>query len=166
VDVLAFAAEEHGTFIPIEYRQLTVNGVPLATVVDADTSAPLTADSPIEHQRRFLTGLLDGSNGDGLRTGRIAIGYCRTCFDASCGEVLGAAVSFENDVVTWTAIGFESEHTATMEKRFGGWLGNIGARAVAPPEWWTPNPIAGLEYTFDRAAYTATIEKEIAHVGS
>ena len=166
MDVLAFTEEAFGVFIPVDYRQLTIGGTTLAALVGADTSAPLTADSPVDHQLRYLRGLRDGSNADGLRAGRIAIGYCRNCHDASCGEMVAASVAFTETTVTWTDIGFEVEHVGTLEKRFGGWLGNIGARAVAPPEWWTPRPIAGLAFEFDRAEYLAAIEKEIAHVGS
>jgi hypothetical protein len=166
VDVLAFVDESHGALVPVDYRQLTVNGNDLAALVGADTSAPLTADSPGEHQLRYLQGLLGGRSDNGLRAGRIAIGFCRNCHDSSCGEMVAASVEFSATTVSWTDIGFETEHVGTLEQRFGGWLGNIGARAVAPPEWWTPSPIAGLAYTFDRGAYTTAIEKEIAHVGS
>jgi hypothetical protein len=166
VDSLTFEDEEHGTFNPVDFRQLLVNGVPLAVLLDADTSAPLTAKSPREHQVAFLNALLDGSTRDGLRDGRIAVGYCRDCLDSSCGEMAAASVSYDESTVGWTDIGFETEHVGTLEPRFGGWLGNIGAREVAPEEWWTPNPVAGLGFTFDRAAYTAAIQKEIARVGS
>ena len=166
MDQLAFLDEEHGAFNPIAYRQLALNGVVLAALLDADTSAPLTAASPVAHQIAYLQALLDGSTRDGLRPGRIAVAYCRGCLDASCGEMVAASVTYSDSAVTWTDIGFEVENVGTLVPRFGGWLGNIGARSVAPEEWWTPAPVAGLSYTFDRAVYVATIEKEIARVGS
>jgi hypothetical protein len=166
VDRLAFVDEEFGAFAPVQYRQLALNGVALAVLLDADTSAPLTLASPREHQLAYLAALLDGTTRDGLREGRIAVSYCRGCLDASCGELVAASVTYSPSTVTWTEIGFETENVGTLVPRFGGWLGNIGAREVAPPEWWTPNPVAGLRFEFSRDAYVAAIEEEIARVGS
>ena len=166
MDQLDFVDEEYGQLKPVMYRQLSLNGRTLAGILDSDTSAPLTAESPHEHQVAYLQALLDGTTRDGLRPGRIAVAYCRNCLDSSCGEMVAASVTFTASTVSWTEIGFEKENTGTLVPRFGGWLGNIGARTVAPEEWWTPSPVAGLAYTFDRASYEAAIQKEIARVGT
>jgi hypothetical protein len=116
--------------------------------------SPIIADPAFaDHNRRYLRNLLGERGDDGLRDGRIALGYCPVCGDGSCGSLLAAAWEVTEAEVAWVAIGWEEEHF--------GEFGPAG-EVIPPREWWTPRPFEPeVTFRFDRKAYEEAIAAEI-----
>jgi hypothetical protein len=173
-DVLSFVDEIYESPLPrreqMVRRQLSVNGMTLDLHLSAAYGHNISASSPLvsgltsrSDDRVFLRGLLGEPGSDALRAGRIGVGFCEICLDSSCGNLAAAMLTLSPTEVLWSEIGLEEEHFGELVPRFRGVFGSCLNRSIPPAEWWTPDPVEPpLRFAFERTAYVATIEAEIA----
>lgn len=173
-DVLSFVDETYESPLPnreqMARRQLSVNGMTFDLHLSAAYGHNISASSPLvdgftsrSDDRVYLRGLLGESGTDALRAGRIGIGFCEICLDSSCGNLAAATLTLSPTEVLWSDIGLEEEHFGELVPRFRGVFGSFLTKSIPPAEWWTPDPVEPpLRFTFERSAYEATIEAEIA----
>jgi hypothetical protein len=150
-------------------RQIEVDGQLLGDYLSARAGRSIEQSTPMvdEHSgaitpAAYLRALLGGPKDDPLPEGRIAIGYCDACLDASCGILLGATLSVEGTTVLWSAIGFDLFDEGEAPKLKAFWK-----KAAAPePEisshaTWAIAPFEPqITLRFARDDYLETIQAE------
>jgi hypothetical protein len=156
-------------------RQLEVNGQLIGDYLAALTGTTVEQSTPIVEGRSgtvtpaaYLRALLGGPKDDVLAEGRIAIGYCDACLDGSCGTLLAATLGADDEVVTWSAIGFEHFDDGAAPKLTPFWKKTAAAEpADAPTSGWTPKPFEPqILLRFDRTAYLETLQSERVRLGA
>jgi hypothetical protein len=175
LDVLRFVdlpVERKSAWGPGEFgsRQIEVDGQLIGDYLAARTgrvveqSTPLvTGHSGAITQAAYLRALLGGPKDDPLRDGRIAIGYCDACLDASCGVLLAANLGIDGDTVLWSSIGFDQYDEGPAPKLTPFWKKSADpAPAVAADhEVWAFTPFAPeITLRFHRDQYLEAIQAE------
>lgn len=149
-------------------RQIAINGVLLGTFLANRLRRPIDQSTPMVDGRAgsitpaaYLRALLGGPKDDLLPEGRIALGYCDGCLDASCGVLLGATLGIDGSTVLWAGIGFEREEAGPAPKLKPFW--KRGAVEEEEPTHipWIATPFAPeITLRFDRDHYLETIQAE------
>ena len=92
-------------------RQIAINGTLLGTLLHTVTRRPVEHSTPLVSGQSgaitpaaYLRALLGGPKDDPLSDGRIALGYCDACLDASCGVLLAATLAIEGTTVLLSLI--------------------------------------------------------------
>jgi hypothetical protein len=180
LDVLRFVdlpVERKSAWGPGEYpsRQIEVNGQLLGEFLATATGRPIEQSTPIVDGRTgtitpaaYLRALLGGPKDDILADGRIALGYCDACLDGTCGVLLAATLGADDEVVTWSAIGFEHCDEGEAPRLTPFWKKSSApdpAPAVGSP--WMPTPfVPDITLRFARADYLETLQNERRHLGA
>jgi hypothetical protein len=147
-------------------RQVQVGGNLLGDVLAARTGAIVEQSTPLVDgqaggisQAAYLRALLGGPKDDPLEEGRIAIGYCDACLDASCGVLLAATLAIEGNTVVWAHIGFEQLDEGPAPKLKAFWKKSAPEPEDEPK--WLPNPfVPDVTLRFDRGQYLEAIQAE------
>jgi hypothetical protein len=150
-------------------RQIEVDGALLGDLLAARAGRPVEQSTPLVHGQSgaiapaaYLRALLGGPKDDALREGRIAIGYCDACLDASCGVLLAATLSIEGNMVVWSNIGFDQFDEGPAPKLAPFWKKSAGREPeAADHEVWAFTPFApDVTLRFDRDQYLEAIQAE------
>jgi hypothetical protein len=150
-------------------RQIEVDGALLGDLLGArvgravEQSTPLvTGQSGSITPAAYLRALLGGPKDDALREGRIAIGYCDACLDASCGVLLAANLGIEGNTVLWSNIGFDQFDAGPAPKLTPFWKKSTGVEpAPQDHEIWAFTPFSpDITLRFDRDQYLEAIQSE------
>ena len=150
-------------------RQLAVNGIPLTDYLVARAGRAIEQSTPLVDGHEgvitpaaYLRSLLGGPKDDNLREGRIAIGYCDACLDASCGVLLAASLGIVEGTVLWSAIGFDQYDEGPAPKLAAFWKRNAApVEPETPHEPWIPTPfVPDVTLRFDRDQYLGAIQDE------
>jgi hypothetical protein len=147
-------------------RQIQVGGTLLGDLLAAHTGRPVEQSTPLvaEHggaitPAAYLRALLGGPKDDPLGEGRIALGYCDACLDASCGVLLGATLAIEGSTVLWARIGFERLDDGPAPKLTPFWKKSAEPEPVAAA--WEAQPFEPeVTLRFDRDQYLEAIQAE------
>jgi hypothetical protein len=174
LDVLRFTdlpVERKSAWGPGQFasRQLEVDTHLLSNYLAARTGRVIEQSTPMVDGRSgaitpaaYLRALLGGPKDDPLREGRIAIGYCDACLDASCGILLAADLSIEGNVVLWSAIGFDQFDEGPAPKLSPFWKKSAEPQPeVDDHEVWAYTPFEpDVTLRFDRDQYLEAIQAE------
>jgi hypothetical protein len=174
LDVLGFAdvaVERKSAWGPGAFpsRQLTINGRLLGDHLSIVVGHPVEQSTPLVAGHggaitpgAYLRALLGGPKDDPLRAGRIAIGYCDACLDASCGVLLAATLGVEGDSVLWSAIGFDQYDEGAAPKLTPFWKKIPEPEEPAPDhEFWALTPFKPtINLRFGREQYLEAIQSE------
>jgi hypothetical protein len=148
-------------------RQIEINGELLDRVLAVRTGHSVEQSTPLVDGRlgavtpaAYLRALLGGPKDDPLHEGRIAIGYCDGCLDASCGVLLGATLAIDGDTVLWSHIGFEQLDEGPAPKLIPFWR-KSAAPASDVAAVWEPLPfVPEVTLRFRRDQYLEAIQAE------
>jgi hypothetical protein len=151
-------------------RQIEVDGQLIGDYLTAragravEQSTPLVAGhSGAITPAAYLRALLGGPKDDPLRAGRIAIGYCDACLDASCGVLLAANLSIDGDTVLWSSLGFDQYDEGPAPKLTPFWKKSAEPAPVVVPdhEVWVLTPFEPeITLRFNRDQYLEAIQAE------
>ncbi|NYJ31060.1 hypothetical protein [Galbitalea soli] len=156
-------------------RQLTVNDQLLSVALSERTGRAVEQSTPIVQGRAgavdpqaYLVSLLGGPKPDPLGAGRIAIGYCDACLDASCGVVLGATLGIDDISVSWSRLGFEQEQPGPAPKLTPFWKKAPPVVEVPPDHvWWVAQPFdPEVSFRFERSQYLQAVQAERRRLGT
>ncbi|HEY5319704.1 MAG TPA: hypothetical protein VIJ76_02400 [Galbitalea sp.] len=148
-------------------RQIEVDGELLDSYLTSRAGRAVQQSTPLVDGHAgavtagaYLRALLGGPKDDPLREGRIAIGYCDGCLDASCGVLLGASLAIDGATVVWSGIGFEQLDEGPAPKLTPFWK-----KAAEPPPaidaTWEPQPFEPeITLRFDKSQYLEAIQAE------
>jgi hypothetical protein len=174
LDVLSFVdlpVERKSAWGPGHFasRQIDVDGKLLSDLLAARTGNVVEQSTPLVDSHSgaitpaaYLRALLGGPKDDPLRAGRIAIGYCDACLDASCGILLAANLSIEGDTVLWSSIGFDQYDEGPAPKLTPFWKKTTEPAAdTTDHEVWALTPFEPeVTLRFGRDQYLEAIQGE------
>ena len=149
-------------------RQIAVNGVLLGTLLHTVTRRPVEQSTPIVDGQAgaitpaaYLRALLGGPKDDPLSEGRIALGYCDACLDASCGVLLAGTLAIDGASVLWAKIGFEQEHVGPAPKLAAFWKKKSEPEPEPVHDQWIMTPFEPeVTFRFGRDQYLEAIQSE------
>ncbi|MCU1550537.1 MAG: hypothetical protein JWR36_1097 [Glaciihabitans sp.] len=172
-DVLSFVdldVERKSAWGPGQHtsRQIAVNGTLLGTLLATMTNHAVDQSTPVVDGKSgavtpaaYFRALLGGPKEDQLPEGRIAIGYCDACLDASCGVLLAATLAIEGTSVLWTRVGFEQEDAGPAPKLTAFWKKKAEPEPEAFREPWITTPFEPeITFRFDRDQYLEAVQAE------
>lgn len=180
LDVLRFVdvqVERKSAWGPGEFasRQIEIDGRLLGEFLGTAAGHVIEQSTPLVDQHAgvitpaaYLRALLGGPKDDPLPEGRIAIGYCDGCLDATCGVLLAANLSIEGSTVLWSSIGFDQFDAGPAPKLTPFWKKSAQQQPVAEVvQQWTPVPFEpAVTLRFDRDQYLEAIQNERRRVGA
>jgi hypothetical protein len=172
LNVLRFvelAVERKSAWGPGHYasRQIEIDGELLDGYLTSRTGRAVQQSTPLVEGHAgavtsgaYLRALLGGPKDDPLREGRIAIGYCDGCLDASCGVLLGASLAIDGATVLWSRIGFEQLDEGPAPRLTPFWR-KSAEPAVSIDATWEPRPFEPeIALRFDKSRYLEAIQAE------
>lgn len=175
LDVLGFAdlpVERRSAWGPGEFasRQVVIDGRFLSEYLSIRLGHPVEQSTPIVTGHAgaitpaaYLRALLGGPKDDPLRPGRIALGYCDACLDASCGVLLAANLAIEGETVVWTSIGFDQYDEGEAPKLTPFWKKKTvePEQPAADHEYWALTPFSPvISLRFGKTQYLDVIQNE------